>query len=697
MPSEIREPPKGLRQRFVDALDRGIDRINRYASRDVSRALSDDSQAPEIAAGHMGRLILRAIPFLRPMLIHIIGFILAGFVIAAGFGFAAALGGDVWTNKILVNEKLQPLQQAFLFVDNTYLKTEFLSEEEQEEVEAAGFGGDELTQDQRKRVLAGFMVWSLIGAVCGVLLYGFYSYYGTWVWQNVNQFLRVSMIEKVEHLSLSFHHSNRSGDAIYRIYQDSSMIVNVLEECVLGPIEIVRDTLIAITFLMLLDYVMGLALLLAYVPMVVLTAYATPIIRRLAVANRVANSNLTSRIQETFTCLKVVKASGAENTMMGRFDRDASRALDAALYVRLGMVILSLIVSTLGALFVIGAEYILVKWTVMERPTNLPAWGVAVVSFTVWNLGAYNVANGRVGELIARGRGVVRLWCMLQDLFIGLERAYYFLDLKPNVTNPDNPKPFPATVDKVEWRDVYFDYEDGKSVLEGVSLTANQGTITAVVGSTGTGKSTLMSLLLRLYDPKSGTVRINDTDVREFSIEDMRANNAIALQKNVLFTGLVRENIAYAMGDNVPLETIQAAADVACASEFIAEMDRGFDTLLGERGGKLSSGQRQRLTIARAVIRNTSILILDEPTASLDAETEHRVLRNLSEWGREKVVFLITHRLSTIRNADQIAFLSGGKVVEVGAHDELMARPDGFYRAFVEAELVGEQGGVEST
>ena len=165
--------------------------------------------------------------------------------------------------------------------------------------------------------------------------------------------------------------------------------------------------------------------------------------------------------------------------------------------------------------------------------------------------------------------------------FIGLERAYYFLDLKPNVTNPDNPKPFPATVDKVEWRDVYFDYEDGKSVLEGVSLTANQGTITAVVGSTGTGKSTLMSLLLRLYDPKSGTVRINDTDVREFSIEDMRANNAIALQKNVLFTGLVRENIAYAMGDNVPLETIQAAADVACASEFIAEMDRGFDTLLG--------------------------------------------------------------------------------------------------------------------
>ena len=257
---------------------------------------------------------------------------------------------------------------------------------------------------------------------------------------------------------------------------------------------------------MALDYVLGLAVLSAYIPMTILTIYATPTIRCLAVANRVANSNLTSRLQETFAGLKVVKASGAEDMMLSRFDVESTKALDDALYVRLGMVVLSLIVATIGGLFVIGPEYILVNWTVMERSTNLPSWLVGAIGFTVWNLGAYNATNGRQKELIGRGRGVVRLWCMLQDLFIDPERALYFLDLKPSVTNPDQPKSFPSKVDRVEWCDVYFDYDNDKPILEGVSLTAEVGSITAIVGSTGSGKSTLMSLLLRLYDPKSGSV-----------------------------------------------------------------------------------------------------------------------------------------------------------------------------------------------
>jgi ABC-type multidrug transport system fused ATPase/permease subunit len=172
------------------------------------------------------------------------------------------------------------------------------------------------------------------------------------------------------------------------------------------------------------------------------------------------------------------------------------------------------------------------------------------------------------------------------------------------------------------------------------------------------------------------------------AIDDIRVNTAIVLQKNVLFADTVANNIKFGtpFADRTAIED---AARVACADDFIAQMAEGYDAELGERGGKLSAGQRQRLSIARAIVRNTPILILDEPTASLDARTEQQVLANLSEWGIGKVIFLITHRLSTIRNADQIAFLENGRIKELGQHDELMARDGGRYRAFVNAEIFG--------
>ena len=179
---------------------------------------------------------------------------------------------------------------------------------------------------------------------------------------------------------------------------------------------------------------------------------------------------------------------------------------------------------------------------------------------------------------------------------------------------------------------------------------------------------------------------VNGIDLRDFSLDQVRLNTSIALQSNVLFAGTIAANIAYAR-QQATREEIENAARVACAAEFVEELENGYDTELGERGGKLSSGQRQRLSIARALVRETPILILDEPTAALDAETEHRVLRNLADWGENRVIFLITHRLSTIRNADKIAFLQDGKIVEHGTHDELVAIEGGHYREFVDAEM----------
>ena len=275
---------------------------------------------------------------------------------------------------------------------------------------------------------------------------------------------------------------------------------------------------------------------------------------------------------------------------------------------------------------------------------------------------------------------------------VGLDRAFYLLELEPEVVDAEDAAPMPAPIRDVTYDNVHFEYESGKPVLEGVTLEARAGTVTAIVGATGSGKSTLTSMLLRLYDPDEGSVTVNGVDLRAIQMDDLRANVAIALQKNVLFANTVAENIGYAT-ESASREDIEAAATIACAHDFIEKMENGYDTELGERGGKLSTGERQRLTIARAIVRDTPILILDEPTASLDAETEHEVLSGLAEWGRERVLFLVTHRLSTIRNADQIAFIEGGRIVEVGDHDTLMANPDGRYRAFVAAETDGAEAG----
>jgi len=558
-------------------------------------------------------------------------------------------------------------------------------------------GVHELTQSQRRTVRNHWLIWLAFGTLFGIVVWiGIFPYYQSWVWQNVIHYLRVRMIEQVEHVSLQFHHDSRAGDAIFRVNQDSNQINSALQEVIIGPLMTIYSVSIAISVVFGFDPMLAGVILLAGIPMLILTIYFTPRIRRRSVANRVANSNLTSRLQETFAALKVVKANRAENLVLDRFNVDSHKALDAALYYRFEMIILSMIVMLIGGGLLIGLEYLMVSWTVVEpgeipRATYLGAAFAAIVGFKVWNLGGFEAARGRTGEVIGTGYRAVRWWSMLQDLFIGLERAFYFIDLKPDVVDPEKPRAYPLPIQEISWSDVHFGYKADQPVLKGVNLEAKVGMVTAIVGQTGSGKSTLMSMLLRLFDPASGRVTINGIDLKDLEIDAIRANSSIALQKNILFTGRVADNISYAVG-NASREDIEKAAKIACVHDFITEMEEGYDSELGDRGSKLSAGQRQRLTIARAVIRNTPVLILDEPTASLDAETEQRVLANLAEWGRDKIVFLITHRLSTIRNADQIALLEDGCIVEIGSHDELMSQPESKYRAFVRAETVGADG-----
>lgn len=698
----LSDPDAILQSRFFSKLRSAWNIFYEFCTAEKARRLADASDTPEVTFGKMGSLVVRSIPFMFPMWPHILFMFVLGWGLAFFNTFADTVMDDMWNNKHLIGDKLQPGQAWLFMLDDSYVRSDLLESSDATDLDETAEANEEsveeedneevekLTIDQRRKVrnhmYFGYAFRGLFGLLQGVTL----GYYFTWIWQNVNHYLRVAMIERLEYLSMSFHHSNRSGDAIFRVYQDSAMIVNVLDEVVIGPMEIARGLFISVWFVCIFDAMLLIAVAIVWVPGILLTLWYTPRIRRRSVANRVANSNLTSTVQEVFRAAKIVKANRTENVMLNRFKRDSKTALDAAFYLRFDMVMLNLMVGFLSGLMIIATEYIMAMWVLDSRPTMLPAWAVSWVSFSIWNYGAFNAARERIGESINTSRGVIRLWCMIQDLFIALERAFYFLELKPGVEESSVTKAYPLPVKSVEWQNVTFAYPDGDQVLSGVNLRAEVGTVTAVVGSTGSGKSTLMTLLLRLYDPQAGRVLVNDTDVRELTLQDMRQNTAIALQKNVLFTGKIRDNIAYAVND-VSDEAIHEAARVACADRFIEKMDLGYESELGERGGKLSAGERQRLSIARAILRDTPILVLDEPTASLDAETENQVLKNLAEWGRDRIVFIVTHRLSTVRNADQIAFLSDGKIAEVGSHDELMRIGGGHYREYVEAELEASQ------
>lgn len=661
----------------------------------------DSGETQPIRLGQMVRLGLRTWPFMRPLLRHLLalaGLALAGLPAAFGVGI---VGLDLLNNKVLLGEKLQPLQATLLLLGDEYVTTDPERKvAKAPPADAAAGTGQEaeqpsepaLTPAQRRTVRNRFLAWGVIGAGVG-LLFGFaVYYYSVWIWQGVNQNLRVAMVERAQSLSLKHHAHSPVGDAIFRIYQDSAMIVNVLQGAVATPLLAAYGMVVALFFLAAFDPWLALLVVLVGVPMAWLAAATTSRIRARARANRVAGSALIASTQETLTAVKIVKANRAEARVFRRFDDQSRKALNAAYFLRLDIALVTLGVATLGGALVLGGEYLMVVWVIDERETFLGAAFAWIVGFVVWNLGGLEVGRGHVQELSGGAVGLVGAWMRMQDLFVALQRAFTLLDIEPEVVDPADPVPVRAPVTQVAWRDVAFGYEPDTAVLDGVDLVARAGTVTAIVGATGAGKSTLMALLLRLFDPERGHVSINHVDLRLLALDDIRASAAIALQKNMLFADTVAANIAFGAA-RVDRPAIEHAARVADADAFIRAMPKGYDTELGERGDKLSSGQRQRLSIARAVVRDAPILILDEPTAALDARTERRVLGNLAAWagqGAGRVVLLITHRLSTIRNADRIAFLEDGRIAEHDTHDALMAIPDGRYRAFVTAEQGGD-------
>ncbi len=617
--------------------------------------------------GVVMRIFARTFPLLASVKWHLALF--------AGATAALTLGGvslllpffDALWNGTLAGKSISPWTATLLQLDP-----------------AAVVGVESLAAETRAAIRTRWFWGLLLAFVAGFPVIAGLVYYQVWILQRINQILRLQLLDRLQTLSLRFHADSRVGDSIYRVYQDSAMVTNVIEMLLLRPTYQLFRIAVAAGVVTLLAPWLGLLLLLAFVPALALGyGFSNPLRQRFRRA-REANSAVTSRIQEMLVGIKVIKAYSAEQAEQTRFESDSLQAFERAFRARK----LDGVFGVLMFFIAGGALLAVASWAawLSQAETEVYATGaLAAVGVTAWSLGLFNGAKALAGYSTQGVESLFGLWAKVQDVAVGLDRAFEVLDTEPEVEDAEDARKLEDFSHEIRFSGVSFAYEPGRPVLEKVDLRARRGEITAIVGPTGSGKTTLVSLLLRLFDPDEGRIEIDGVDLRAFELESLRGSISIALQENLLFGTTIRENIRYAVPDASDA-LVREAGRVACVDDFVDALPDGYDTQLGERGTKLSTGQRQRISIARAVLKDTPILILDEPTAALDAETELRVLHNLEEWGRDRAIFLITHRLSTIRRAHQIAYMREGQIVEWGSHGALVERRGGAYRRLFELE-----------
>jgi ATP-binding cassette, subfamily B, bacterial len=470
--------------------------------------------------------------------------------------------------------------------------------------------------------------------------------------------LRCALFDHVQRLSLAFHDATTVGDSLYRVTWDTYCAQSLFNGGLIPAIT-ASITLLGIAAVMfVMDYVMTLVALAIAIPLVFLIRQLDrPMTERSLVVHE-RESDISTRVQETLTGIRAVQAFGREDFESARFRSQAAASLRANLRLTLlqtgsqGVVGLLLASGTAAVVWIAASRVLQGKLTAGDV--------VLLVSY--------------VGMLYKPLETLAYMAATVQGSAAGARRVFTLLDATPDVTDSPDAIDLPAkTTGHIALDAVSFGYRNGQRILEDISLDIPAGETVALVGASGAGKTTLVSLLLRFYDPSSGRILLDGRDLRSLTLQSLRKNVSIVLQDPILFATSIRENIAYGL-PKANLEAIKAAARAAGAHDFIMALPAGYETQIGERGVNLSGGQRQRLSIARAFLKDTPVLIMDEPTSALDAETEGHLLETLEQLMKGRTTIIIAHRLSTIRGADRIVVLKDGVVAEVGTHQQLLAQ-----------------------
>jgi ATP-binding cassette subfamily B protein/subfamily B ATP-binding cassette protein MsbA len=469
--------------------------------------------------------------------------------------------------------------------------------------------------------------------------------------------LRTDLYSYLQSLSLKYHDARRSTDSSFRVAYDSQSIQTIYNK---GFTNIFGSIITLIgTFAVMVRIDWQLALLsLAIVPLLLGAIYFfAHRIRRESTFIQEQESAVLGQAQEGLSSIRMVHAFGREDWEVHQFRTQAQQSLQANLRLTLTNVNSALVISTL---MVIGTAAMYYMGT-MHVLAGILTLGSLLV-FSAYLLMLYQPLESLT----------YTAWAM-EGATAGAKRCFEVLDRQDDVVDSPNAVAIAQTKGALQFDNVSFGYETGRPVLRDINLGIASSQIIALVGGTGAGKSTLLSLVPRFYDPTSGSVTLDGRNLREITKKSLRAQIGMVLQDTLLFSTSVRENIAYGR-PGATEEEIVAAAQRAQADEFIRQLPNGYLSLVGERGAHLSVGQRQRLGIARAFLKNAPILLLDEPTSALDPTTEAAILETIKELMRGRTTLIVTHRLATIHNVDQIVVLEGGRVAEQGRGPELVAR-----------------------
>lgn len=496
------------------------------------------------------------------------------------------------------------------------------------------------------------------------------TYLNTWVGTKINQDLKRALFKKLLSLEIAFYDKNNSGYIMQRFSSDADMACTGLLDNLKVFISRLFSSLSLICVLIYNSWQLSI------IAIVVLGCALLPLasvkrrIKFIVLKNVTEASKVFTNYNETYSGAKTIYSYNLQQKIYNKFD------------------------NTLRTIFKLTMK--MVQKTAWMTPLMHIIISVGIGG--VIGYGSYLIVNGTItsGNFVSFITALVMLYTPIKGIgknfnnvqisFLAIERVMDILDMDPAVKDRADAGVLKQIEKGIMFDDVTFEYVPGTPVLKNVSLNVRAGSTVAVVGNSGGGKTTLVNLLPRFYDVKSGAVKIDGQDIRSLTMESLRDKIAVVFQDNFLFEGTIRDNITLGK-ENASDEEIAAALKMAYLDDFVAGLENGVDTEIGERGALLSGGQRQRLAIARAFIKNAPIVILDEATSALDNKSEAVVQKAIDNLMQDRTVFVIAHRLSTVQNADKIVVVNDGQIVEEGTHDELLAIDNGAYKALYNAQF----------